>query len=358
MKDIVFILSSLNDTHFQKRVKSFIEDGYNVTVYGYKRKGQPIPDLPYKYNVLGEISSRAYFSRLQLYYNTIKGIAKECNGKLCFYSSLDIAIFAIRLIHSSYIYEVCDLTELCIKNKLVREFLISQNKKVIKKSLLTIFTSEGFVDFFKDTPDDKYIILPNKVSKDCKPTSINRNFPSGNIKIGFVGVIRFESTYIFIKNCIEESENIQIHLYGIYSDGDIFSHKIRTLQECYPSRIFYHGRFSNPNDLPRIYSEIDLVLSAYPPTPGVIHAEPNKLYEALFFNCPIIVSENTFLAKKVKKLGVGYVINSMEKHGISKFLEDLSYDSYFAAYNACKNIPQGSNFEDYTVFFEKLRKLI
>ncbi len=336
---------------------AFMEAGYNVAVYGYKRKGQKISDLPYKYTLLGEISERNYFSRLELYYDTIKRLAKICKGTLCFYSSLDIAIFAVRLIKSPYIYEVCDLTELCIKNRFIRNSLINQNKSVIKKSLHTIFTSQGFADYFDDIPASKYSLLPNKVSKNCPQVSIHRGLDDKKIRIGFVGVIRFESTYIFIKNCIEKSDNIYIHLYGIYSDGDGYAKKIKNIQEKNPQRVFYHGRFSNPIDLPKIYSEIDLVLSAYPPTPGVIHAEPNKLYEALFFDCPIIVSEDTFLGRKVKKLGVGYVVNPMDEDSIAQFLNNLSSTSYSLACDACRKIPKSDNYEDYTEFFEVLKNL-
>ncbi len=357
MKEIVFILSSLNDPHYQKRVEAFIEAGYNVMVYGYKRKSRAIQELPYKYTILGEIENGDYNSRLKLYYKTIKAISKKTKNKLCFYSSLDIAIFATRLIKAPYIYEVCDLTELCINNRIIRNLLIRENKRIINRSICTILTSQGFIDFFKDISRNKLFLLPNKVSKNCKDHSIERNFDCNCIKIGFVGVIRFESTYVFIRNCIENCNNIEIHLYGIYSDGDLFSQKIKSLQENYPERIFYHGRFSNPTDLPKIYAEIDLVLSAYPPTPGVIYAEPNKLYEALFFNCPIIVSEGTFLGRKVRDLGVGYVINSMSDIGIKNFIDELTKSSYEAANGACKRIPRQEIVENYSNFFRALENI-
>jgi len=357
MKEIVFILSSLNDSHYQKRVEAFIAAGYRVEVYGFKRVNQSLSPLPYHYTILGEISSRNYSSRLKIFYQSIKSIANKCRGKICFYSSLDIALFATRLIKAPYIYEVCDLTELCISNRVLRNILVSQNKRIIKNSLQTILTSQGFADFFNDIAVDKYYLLENKVSTNCPELKISRNPNFNKLRIGFVGVIRFESTYHFVKSCLENSKNIEIHLYGIYSDADIYSKKVKQLQEENSDRIYFHGRFSNPKDLPQIYSEIDLVLSAYPPTPGVIHAEPNKLYEALYFKCPIIVSKYTFLGRKVKKLGVGFVIDSMNEEEISNFCNSLNEKSYYDAYAACKAIDKSMLIEDYTDFFKTLECL-
>lgn len=339
MKEIVFILSSLCDPHFRKRVEEFAEHGYKVKVYGYKRHNQNIQQFPVEPHILGEISNRNYLKRLRLFYTSIKSIAKECKGKLCFYSSLDIAMFARALIKSPYIYEICDLTELCVGNEILSKLLIWQNKKTVKHSYKTILTSEGFIDFFKTLPNDKIYLIPNKVSPECKPIeNISRHFNPKKIKIGFVGVIRFSTIYRFIKVCVEKFDNVEIHLFGIYSDGDEYSKKIKDLEGKYDS-ITFHGRFANPNDLPSIYSKIDLVLCTYTPSPGVNYAEPNKLYEAIFFRCPIIVSSNTFLGTKVQRLKVGYAIDATNEDAIENFIKRLNDKSYNERITCCNSIP-------------------
>ena len=67
MKEIVFILSSLCDPHFRKRVEEFAEHGYKVKVYGYKRHNQNIQQFPVEPHILGEISNRNYLKRLRLF---------------------------------------------------------------------------------------------------------------------------------------------------------------------------------------------------------------------------------------------------------------------------------------------------
>lgn len=357
MKEIIFILSSLNDSHFRKRAEEFINHGYFVTVYGFKRKEQALPISKYPVIVLGEINNRDFKSRILLYNKKIKSIASSCEGKLCFYSSLDIALFAKMYIKAPYIYEVCDLTELTIGNPLIRNILIYLNKKCIKNSMQTIFTSEGFYDFFKSIPTDKVFLIQNKISPDIPNASTeSRNINTNKIKIGFVGVIRFETTFNFIKVCAERFNNIEIHLYGLYSYGDCFAVNIKELVDIHDNIIF-HGPFKNPVDLPSIYGNIDMVLSAYPPTPGVIYAEPNKFYEAIYFRCPIIVNERTFLGSKVKKLNIGYVIDALNENSISSFMANINVSDYNEKVSSCKKIDQQDCLSINDDFFEKLESI-
>ncbi len=356
-KDIVFILSSLNDSHFRKRVEEFIDNGYQVKVYGFRRKGQNLSDLRYKPVILGEIENRNFSARLSLFNRSIKGIAKECKGKLCFYSSLDIALFAKLYIKAPYIYEVCDLTELTISNPLLRKALTKVNTSVIKKSQKTIITSEGFAEYFSKLPQNKFYLIPNKVSADMPPfEDKKRELNIDKIKIGFAGVIRFESIYHFVKACADYGKNIEMHLFGIYSDADDWAEKTKQIEKCNENVVF-HGRFSNPGDLPSIYEGIDLVLCTYPPTLGVKYAEPNKLYEAIYFRCPIIVSEKVFLGDKVKRLNIGYVIDAMDEEKIKDFLKSLNAYDYQLKVDACKSIPQNDCINRNNDFFKLIESI-
>lgn len=354
---ISFILGSLNDSHYRKRVEEFVRYGYEVQVFGFLRKGQCLPEYPCTVNVLGTIKERNYKDRLGLFYKQIKSIAPQCKDTICFYSSLDIALFARLSIHTPYIYEVCDLTELVISNKIIRRLLVSLNKKCINKSLITIVTSQGFIDYFKNVKKDRLILIPNKVSSNC-PVYLTekKQIIDPPIKIGFAGVIRFESTYHFVKAC-QNRKDVEIHLFGIYSEGDLWSMQIKEIVEA-SSNMHFYGRFNNPEDLPAIYSKIDIVLCAYTPSPGVNYAEPNKLYEAIYFRKPIIVSEGTFLAKKVEELNIGYAIDSMNEASVVDFINDFTISTYLEKLDNCFNIAQNDCIDNYPHLFERLDKLI
>jgi len=351
-KSVVFVLSSLNDPHFQKRVKEFIGHGYSVFVYGFLREGQGVPVLDYKYTVLGTIRERDYFSRLALYFKSMYKLAKKYRGSVFFFSSLDIALFARLFIRGKYIYEVCDLTEMALNSKLLRNFLLAANKNTIRKSLITILTSQGFASFFNGLDESKYVVIPNRVSPECPKAIPRRPAKDGVLRIGFVGVVRFESVYHFVNACKGVSKT-EIHIYGIFSEGDKWGGRIQCLIGDYDN-IVYHGRFSNPVDLPSIYSNIDLVLCAYTPSPGVNYAEPNKLYESLYFNCPIIVSKGTYLGEKVDQLGIGYSIDSMNEESVLSFVNEFDHEDYNVKLNNCEMYPKSECIDCYDFFFDSL----
>jgi glycosyltransferase involved in cell wall biosynthesis len=90
----------------------------------------------------------------------------------------------------------------------------------------------------------------------------------------------------------------------------------------------FHGAFFHPNDLPEIYAKTDLVLSTYDvENENVRFAEPNKIYESIYFRTPIIVSSGTYLAEKVNEIGIGYDIDAMKDEEIINFIQQLDNES-------------------------------
>jgi glycosyltransferase involved in cell wall biosynthesis len=173
-------------------------------------------------------------------------------------------------------------------------------------------------------------MLPNKLSPYF--LNIERPYPlkiSGNLRIGFVGYFRYPNTVLRLAMIIGECfPNIEFHFWGTGEESIL--NKVNTLSNRY-SNIFNNGPFVNPIDLPKVYNSIDLVACNYDTsTINERIAEPNKLYEAIFFNKPLIVSANTYLASKIKQLQCGYVIDSFDNRNIKEFLENITADSIYS----------------------------
>ena len=364
MKEIVFIVNSIRQARCIRRIEEFQKKGYKISVFGFDRKDdiRSFPNFPVK--VIGTIVNGSNYAKR--IFDIRKAIKKNVVGKfdrqttIFYVFNLDIAL-AFKSLWGNrgclYIYEVSDLTELIISNAAIRNLMIWQNKILIQKSLITVFTSEGFCDFYSTIPKEKIYVIPNKINSNCPKGEINkRNINNEKIRIGFVGIIRFETVYRFALSC-SQNQNIELHLFGLLSNGDHYALEIEALsRQC--DNILLHGPYNNPDDLPKIYNSIDLVLSAYPPTPGVIYAEPNKLYEAIYFRCPIIVNKDTFLAKKVQRLNIGYVIDCLDEDSIKHFLHELAAsEDYIDKVNSCMSIPQIDCLNSNDDFFKKLNDI-
>lgn len=362
-RKIVFITNILRQPRCIRRINDFIERGYNVKVYGYDRVGDNRNLPSFEFNCLGKNSSMD--SYLKRFHNMRKSIVGtlEREGVECIYYifSLDIAIATLSVKRDIlFCYEISDLMELQVKNKLLSNILVYLNRKIIKRSILNIYTSEGFVNYLdrKNELLDKTIVLPNKLNRNCldyrliKKEAINLN----NIKFGFTGAIRTETIYKFIE-MIGELGKHEVHLYGIFTDENNGRYSIKELVDKFHN-VYYHGPFKNPDDFPYIYSNIDIVLSYYNASRNDMYLEPNKLYESIFYECPIIVSDNTFVGNKVKKQNIGYTISDSSRSSLINFVNSINESNYLEKLSAIKMIPKEESVDNPKVLFERINSLV
>lgn len=343
-KKIVFILNNITLTRCLKRVSEFIDNGYEVEVYGFEKSGEEGYASPPNFNIttIGTFSrNQSYLARLKVYYKSLKPLFKKYKGQdvIFYYFFFNIAFAARLLCHRTYIYEESDMPYTGIRYKLIRNWLGGIDKRMIKKSLLTVMTSEGFIDYhFGDERPKNIVVVPNRVNPLLMELPYHRQgFAINHLSIAFVGGFRYKSVINFATVIAESFPQHEFHAYGIILEN---GEELKALCEKY-SNIHFHGKFRNPDDLPSIYEKIDIVLATYDATYiNAQFAEPNKMYEAIFFRTPIVVSTNTFLAKKVTKLGIGYHINGLDKQEIVSFVNGLTADDVNQKIQSMEALPQ------------------
>jgi glycosyltransferase involved in cell wall biosynthesis len=339
MKKIVFILNCIGAPHSIKRIKEFVENGYEVESYGFLRKLELFNSIETK--TIGKLAEeKNYLARLFIIpISLLRVFAKYRNEDVVYYYfDLNIALFAAVLSKKKYIYEESDMTHLNLNNKIIGKILEIINKQIIKKSLETVFTSGGFLKFHcgNNIPNNVSVV-PNKLSGKAKEYYIIHK-PLGLSKFGFVGSIRYMSIYKFAKIIGDNFKNRQFHFFGDFSSRE-YEKIFYGLKEY--ENIFFHGKFLSPDDLPSIYSEFNLLLSMYDvDKENVRWAEPNKLYEAIYFETPIIASRNTYLADKINKLGIGYSFDINEPGEIVDYINNLTLENLMEKIENCKKIPK------------------
>ena len=123
------------------------------------------------------------------------------------------------------------------------------------------------------------------------------------------------------------------------------------------SNVTVHGAFRNPDDLPEIYSKIDFVISTYDSAGvNVQYAESNKIYEAMFFETPIIVSTNTILEKKVNQYNMGFAVNALDDRAVTGMIDSITEDLYLGFRDSLKSIDKSESVNDNTAFFRMLKE--
>lgn len=360
---VVFILGSLHMQRCAKRIDEFVEHGYDVDVYAFDRgvDAKKLPKLA-EVTVIGRIDKSV--GRLGRIRPRLKGIRKVLKNyrheNVIFYLfGLEMTSLFRLLTHRNYIYEESDLVHTYVHNRFIVRLLEWYDKRIIKHSIITVFTSEGFkkYHFGEKGPDNTWIIanrLPPAVSSLSKVAK--KAIDMKHLSIGFVGFLRYQSIYNFAHVFCSSFPESDFHFFGITgckADEELFE-KLKQFENCH-----FHGSFSNPSDLPGIYSQIDLVLSTYDvETENVRYAEPNKIYEAIYFRTPIIVSSGTFLADKVRKLGIGYDIDALDNEAIKTFVTSLTEESIKDKQTSIDNIDQNYALNINDDFFDVLRKKV
>lgn len=330
MAKIYFVLGSTDGQRCFKRIKEFKNAGFEVKVFGFERGlGIPIADKE-ECQIIGSFpNSLPYVRRLKLMYNSLHRLYKSYKTDksiIWYYFGEVIAIPSVFInSNNKFIYEESDISSIKLLFFDIIEIL---QRYVIKRSILTVFTSDGFIErhfISKDNAPCNIIVKPNKVNRKILdiPEICKKEINIEHIKFGFVGCIRFD-TIFNIANYIGENYPMhEFHFYGVFGSS-VIEEKFRILNKH--ENIHFHGLFKNPEDLPQIYANIDILVSTYGSvTPSVRFAEPNKLYESMYFKTPIVVSSGTSLGFKVEKMGIGYAIDANDIKEVDNLINNIGY---------------------------------
>lgn len=358
MKKFVFIVPAVDSPRAIKRVEEFVAEGYEVKVFAFSRGNQLInSNIGFKYELIGSFpNSTPYIKRLPVLRKAIGRVVKREGKEPIYYvfgSYLGIFV-SLCWPQLGIIYEEGDLAHTYIKNGFLRWLLERLDRRVIRKSLLTVFTSEGFLRYHygKEIPDNS-IVVSNRI--DSKILNYERKNKSPlskeHLSIGFVGKPRFKSVVNFATVFCRKFPTYQFHFFGGPVGKDFES--LHDYPNCH-----FHGFFITPDDLTDIYSQLDLVLSTYDVEfENVRYAEPNKLYEAIYFETPIIVSKGTFLAEKAEELGVGCAIDPLNDKEIVSFIERLSLEDILKMIGKAKEFPPTYCINSNRALFDRIRNL-
>lgn len=302
-----------------------MEHGYQVEVYAFDR-GLQTKNHPTDFDIkiIGAFTEDlSYIKRIPIISRGLIAVKRNIKNRpvILYTMGLDIAFISYLVIHKPFIYEEADLLHTYISKRPVVWLMERCDRFIVRKSCISVFTSEGFLRYhYGDKVPGNTFLIPNKLTPAVFdfPFKRSRELNMSNLQVGFVGGFRFDSIYNFTTVFLKHFPQHDFHVFGLLDNKE---QKDALLS--YPN-FHFHGVFKNPDDLPSIYNQLDLVLCTYDTrVENVRYAEPNKIYESVYFETPIIVSKDTFLASKVEELGIGFVIDPFDESGICNFVNAL-----------------------------------
>lgn len=360
---IIFIVGSISQPRVIKRINSFIENGFEVEVYGFNRNKYNINANieGVKVNVIGDFGDgKDYLHKIKktitLYFRLRKVYNKKSD---IFYFFGFMEAIGTLLFPSKYIYEISDILYVYKRFKRFEWLFKYVDKKLIKRSLITVMTSGGFKSFLTGKKEySNVIIQPNKLSPYFH--NINRNNicfknVSDNIKFAFVGAFRYPNTIFRFAEVI--GKHFPNHEFKFYGDSQM-TNQVKNIAEKY-ANVMYYGEYKNPDDLEMIYQNVDFVVACYDPESlNERIAEPNKLYEAMYFKKPIIVTTGTYVEKQVEKFGCGFAIDASSDDNIIDFINSISLENILKIKKNIEKINSKNLIDDNAkLIIEKIRNI-
>lgn len=188
----------------------------------------------------------------------------------------------------------------------VKYLMTSLEKKIFKKAKSIILPDKNRLSQLPDNFHNKTIIIQNT------PISIEYstkkfNVPDNGINLIYYGGFSNDRGINELLISAECYPDINFHFAGWGQLGELISLKAKE-----QPNIYFHGNLDY-NEIFDLVSLMDLIYIFY--NPEFAHnkvASPNKLFEALYLNIPLLVAKNTSIDEFVEKYNIGFISNYNE----------------------------------------------
>lgn len=188
-------------------------------------------------------------------------------------------------------------------NKLISNFIIIEEKRMLKNVDTHIVVTPKMKEIYENISKKVFIInnapyrnLFNNIEK----TSSNK------LRIGFIGSVRY---YDEMKALIDASQPYKDYVEIVVCGRGIYSDKLAEYSKAF-SNVKIHGAY-NIKQLEELYRNIDITYAFYPGDTATI-SMPNKFYESIITETPIIANINTEFGYEVQKYKIGYGITGKD----------------------------------------------
>lgn len=332
--NILFLLSQQPNPRFVKQINYLSKNHFIQVIYFSRIQSQ----LDFKSNInskviqdeLGFISNRKYFSRVFQLFKFIKRIkllSKNRKFDVVIYNNTDVLLLSAfyNIIYSNIkksktVLEIADLREISFSKSLYGQFYRILERITIKSmvSHLIVTSKKFYSEYYSKFYSNEVFVLENKPLAELLPLVLPKK-KSEKIRIGAVGGFRGRATKLVL-DTVKDIDWAELRIHGFGNEIDL----IESYNYKYEN-IKYFGPFNFFNEIAEIYAEIDILYVVYDieSSKNIKLALPNKLYEAMYFNIPLIVSEGTYLEEIVKEKNIGYAINKLSKKGLIEVLNNF-----------------------------------
>ena len=358
---VCFVLTHVPNPRMNKRIEVFKKIA-NVEVVCTRRLSQNIWEPAHKdiKHTIFDIDlppSNHIIKRMYMSNSFRKKVFSELSKSLpdvIYAEGLDTLMIANRYKKNNsakIVYEVPDLREIFIEKpqntvqRIVAYIIQQKEKKLFSGVDYLVVTSPKFYDlyYYRLISKDRVVFVPNV--PDRRAFQAYKKKLNGKFTVAFIGGIRYlEQMKLLVDAATDEDIDV------LFAGAGGTDKKYQTMLEYSKDKknIRFTGRYDYDKEIAGLYGKADCIYSVYDADNANVRiALPNKLYEAVLCELPIIVAKGTYLSELVEEWGVGVSVDHKNKQELAEQLRKLRDDKeyYENIIDACKKIKESINID-------------
>lgn len=339
-----FFCPDVTDASTLKRVQQFIDFGYSVTVFGFRRERYntafqpPWPNVP-----LGFTTDARYWHRLRALLHAIPALFANrrtlARASIFYARNIDQLLLALlgRLIAFSrapIAYEVLDIPAILMRRGPVPSFLRAIERLCLRRVCLLVLSSPGFHrNYFSAVQKyaGPWYLLENKLYPSPSRSRPAAPRPGAGRRpwvVGYFGLIRGEATVDLIARLAHRlQDRVVFQFGGVFTTVE--QAKFETVLRRCPN-VVYSGPYLPQQDLERLYRGVDFAWAL-----DLEHTDHNsrwlmpcRFYEAGYYGVPCLAVHRFEVGNVIEKHRIGWTFDRPLEESLIRFFERLTEKDY------------------------------
>ncbi|MGD9883326.1 MAG: hypothetical protein AB7F22_10930 [Reyranella sp.] len=342
--ELSFFCPDVTDASTLKRVRQFMDFGFRVVVFGFRRARYnttfepPWPNVP-----LGFTTDARYWHRLCALLRAVPAIVRHrrtLRRSGIFYArnidQLLLALIARATCGSRarIVYEVLDIPPILMQRGVMARMLRRIERMALRRIALLVLSSPGFHRNYYKTIQGyrgEWFLLENKLHHSIPSARPRLRRPVEGGRpwvVGYFGLIRGEATFALISRLADRLQGRVLFKFGgivTTVDRAGFDRALRR-----SANMVYSGPYLPQQDLERLYRDVDIAWAL-----DLEHTDHNsrwlmpcRFYEAGFYGVPCMAVQGFEVGTTIEKHGIGWTFDEPLEDSLVRFFERLTLADY------------------------------
>ncbi|HJQ56184.1 MAG TPA: hypothetical protein VJ890_04720 [Vineibacter sp.] len=362
-REVALFCPDVTDATTLKRVQQFQDQGYLVTVFGFRRERYNRDYTPaWPHVPLGETSDGRYGQRLWALLRALPAVVSNRRrvgpASIIYARNIDqlvLALLARRLVGSAapIAYEVLDIPPILTGRSVSSRMLRALERYCMRRIRTLVLSSPGFhrhyyAAYQKFAGD--WFLLENKLHPSIMqaPAPVPGSQLAARArraqrrwKVAYFGLIRGDDTFALMTRLAARlRDRVEFQFRGVLTTVD----EAKFLDALSRHRnMRFEGPYLPHEDLGRLYGDVDFAWAL-----DLEHTDHNsrwllpcRFYEAGYFGVPSLAVRGFEVGDMIERLGTGWTFGDPLEESLYRFFDTLDPAEYEARRERLASRPRG-----------------